>query len=151
LVFRSSKPPVLGALLLSSLALTACGESAQEKATAQVCKARTEISKRITKLQGLTISSNTLTEAKASFEAIEKDLTEIKNAQPNLEPARKEQVQSATESFETQLSMITAGVVASLGSGNIEAELKNAGPQLKSALSKLAADYREALGPISCP
>ncbi len=151
MVFRSSKPPVLAALLLSSLALTACGESAQEKATAQVCKARSGVSKQITALEGLTISFNTLTEAKASFEAIEKDLTEIKNAQPNLEPARKEQVQSATKSFETQLSTITAGVVASLGSGNIEAELKNAGPQLKSALGKLAADYKQALGPISCP
>jgi hypothetical protein len=150
-VFRSSKPPVLAALLLSSLALAACGESAQEKATAQVCKARTEISKQITKLEGLTISSNTVTEAKTSFEAIGKELTEIKNAQSNLEPARKEQVQSATKSFETQLGTITAGVVASLGSGNIEAQLKNAGPQLKSALSQLGADFKQALGPISCP
>lgn len=150
-MFRSSKPSVLAALLLSSLALVACGESAQEKATAQVCKARTEISKQITKLEGLTISSNTVTEAKTSFEAIGKELTEIKNAQTNLEPARKEQVESATKTFETQLSTITAGVVASLGSGNIEAELKNAGPQLKSALSQLGTDFKQALGPISCP
>ncbi len=145
-----SKPSAATALLLSVAAFAACGESAQEKATAQVCKARSDISAQITKLQGLTFSSSTITEAKAGFEAIGKDLTKIKDEQPALAPARKEQVEKATSTFETELSSIAAGLVSSLGSGNIEAQLKSAGPQLKSALSTLAADYRQALAPISC-
>lgn len=146
-----SKPPAIVALLLSAVALTACGESAQEKAMAQVCAARADISKQITKLQGLTFSSSTITEAKAGFEAIGKDLTKIKNEQSALAPARKEQVQKATSTFETELSSIAGGLVSSLGSGGIEAALKNAQPQLKSALNTLEADYKQALGPISCP
>jgi hypothetical protein len=146
-----SKPPAVAAVLLGTLALAACGESSQEKAMAQVCSARNEISKQVTKLEGLTISTNTLNEAKASFEAIGNDLTKIKNAQPNLAPARKEQIQSATNTFQSQLNAIASGVASGLTSGSIESALKNAAPQLKSALSKLATDYKQALAPISCP
>lgn len=145
-----SKPSAVAALLVSMLALSACGESAQEKALAQVCKARSDISAQITKLEALTLSTNTANEAKAGFEAISKDLTKIKDEQSALAPARREQVQKATDTFESQLSSIAAGLVSSLGSGSIEAQLKNAGPQLKSAFSMLTADYKQALGPISC-
>jgi len=138
------------ALLLSAVAIAACGESAEDKAKAEVCGARSEISKQITKLQSLTISSNTVNEAKASFEVIGKELTKIKNAQPKLSPARKEQVQSGTQSFSTELSSIAAGVVSSLGSGSIETALKNAQPQVKAAVEKLAGSYQQALAPINC-
>ncbi len=137
-------------LLLSTAALAACGESAQDKAKAQVCSARSDISKQISKLQGLTISTNTLTEAEASFEAIGKDLSQISKAQPNLNPARREQVEAATKTFETELSSITSGVVSKLGSGNPSAALTSAQPALKAAVSQLANAYKQALGPISC-
>lgn len=140
----------IGAALLSVSLLAGCGESAQEKAKAEVCSARAEISKEVTKLQGLTLSSSTLNEAKASFEAIGKQLTKIKDAQPNLEPARKEQVKSATETFKSELASIASGVASGLPSGNLESALKAAEPKIKSALSTLAADYHQALGPISC-
>jgi hypothetical protein len=150
-VFRlSSKSPAAAAVLIGVLALAGCGESAQEKAMAQVCSARGDISKQISKLAGLTISTHTVTEAKTGFEAIESDLTKIKDAQPKLASARKEQVMSATQSFEGELSGVALSVIASVGSGNLEAALKTAGPQLKSALSKLAGDYKQSLGPISC-
>ena len=149
--FRTrSKTLAIAALLLSTLVLSACGESSQEKAMAQVCRARSEISKQITKLEGLTISSSTLNEAKTSFEAIASDLTKIKNEQPKLASARKEQVQSATTTFESQINAIASALVSSLTSGNIEAELKKAQPQLKAAVNQLAADYKQALGPITC-
>jgi F0F1-type ATP synthase alpha subunit len=149
--FPLSKPPAAAAaLLLSALALAACGESAQEKAMAKVCAARSDISKQVTKLEGLTFSASTLNEAKASFEAIGKDLSEMNSQQSALAPARKEQVQAGTRAFESQLATVAAGLASSLGSGNLEAELKKAEPQLKSAVSKLAADYKQALGPISC-
>jgi Tfp pilus assembly protein PilP len=140
----------VGALFLSVTVLAGCGESAQEKAKAEVCAARAEISKQVTKLQGLTLSSSTLNEAKASFEAIKKQLEKIKDAQPNLEPARKEQVKSATETFTAELTTIASGVASSVPSGNLESALKTAEPKIKSALSTLATDYHQALGPINC-
>ena len=146
-----SKSVVTAALLLSVVALAACGESAQEKAMAQVCSARADISKQVKKLEGLTFSSSTLNEAKAGFEAIGKDLNKIHSEQSALAPARKEQVKTATHAFEQQLAAIAGSLVTSLAAGNIEAELKNAQPQLKAAVSKLAGDYKQALGPISCP
>jgi hypothetical protein len=137
-------------LAFSAAGLLACGESAQDKAQAEVCSARKIISEQVTKLQGLTISTNTLTEAKAGFETIGKELTKIKNAQPNLEPARKEQVQAATKTFETQIGSLAAGVASSLGSGSLSSALTNAEPQLKAAVTQLANDYKSALEPISC-
>src|SRR5262249_57549557 len=123
----------------------------KERAIAKVCRGRGEIKKQITKLDGVTISSNTVNEAKASFEAIGTQLTKIRDAQPDLEPKRKEQIEPATKTFSSELSTIASGVVASLGSGNIETALKNAGPQLKSAVTKLGSAYQQAYAPITCP
>jgi hypothetical protein len=139
-----------GALLLSAVALAACGESKQEKAKAEVCGARTEINKQVTKLKGLTPTTNVVNEVKGSLEVIGKELEKIKNAQPNLEPARKEQVEAATNTFESQLTTVASGVVSSLSTTSIESALSSAGPKLKSAFNTLATDYKSALGPISC-
>jgi len=141
---------VFGALLLSVATFAACGESAQDKAKADVCSARSEISKQITKLQGLTISANVVDEAKGSLEAIGKELKKIKDAQGDLAPARKEQVEPATKTFETELKTITSEVVSTVSSGSVESALTGAGPKIKSALSKLAGAYTQALAPISC-
>ncbi len=137
------KSAAIAMLLISALALTACGESAQEKAEAQVCGARSDISKQIAALSGLTFSTSLITEAKAHIEAIAKDLTTIKNAQTNLAPARKEQVEAATHTFETQVTSVVHGLGSTLSITNAEA-------QLKSAASQLAASYKNSLAPISC-
>ncbi|HEY4427132.1 MAG TPA: hypothetical protein VGN08_02905 [Solirubrobacteraceae bacterium] len=137
-------------LTASVLALAACGESSEEKAKAQVCSSRAEISKEITKLQSLTLSSNTPNEVKTSLETIKEQLTKIKDAQPKLEASRKEQVETATNTFETQLKTIASGVGASLSAGNLTSALAAAGPKVKEALSSLATSYRQTLGPISC-
>lgn len=141
---------VTASLAVSVLGLAACGESAEEKASKQVCSARNDISEQITKLQALTISTNTLTEAKAGFETIGKDLTKIKEAQPSLAPARKEQISAATQTFEAQLGTLATGLATSLASGNLTSALANAEPKLKAALTQLATDYKQALAPISC-
>ena len=146
----SAKPSIVGALLLTVLTLAACGESEAEKAKAEVCSARNEISKQISKLESLTFSASAIDEAKSSFEAIGKELTKIKDAQPKLESSRREQVQSGVKTFESQLTTIASGVASSLTSGNLESALKTAEPKLKAAVSTLASDFRQALGPISC-
>ena len=145
-----SRSLVTVSVAVAALALAGCGESSEEKANKQVCSARSNISEQITKLQALTISTNTLTEAKDGFEAITKDLTKIKEAQPDLSPARKEQISSATQTFEAQLGSLAGGLATSLTSGNLTSALANAEPKLKAALTQLASDYKQALAPISC-
>jgi hypothetical protein len=129
--------------VLSALALAACGESAQEKAKAQVCNARADISKQINTLSGLTVSLNSLPQVKTGVEAIAGDLTKIKNAEATLEPSRKQQVEAATHTFETQLS----SVVTNLGS---TLSLSNAETQVRAAVTNLTSSYRQTLALISC-
>ena len=130
-------------LLVSALALISCGESAQEKAKAQVCEGRSDISKQVKMLSELTLSPSAPSEAKTGLEAIGKDLAKIKEAQPNLEPARKEQVQSATKTFESQVNSILSELVSKPSLSKLEA-------QLKSSLTQLVASYEKALAPLSC-
>ena len=131
------------ASLLSVFVLASCGESSQEKAKAQVCQARSDISKEVKKLSELTLSTSILTEAKSGVEAIGKDLTKIKDAQPDLEPARKEQVQAATRTFESQINSILSELVSKPSLSKLEA-------QLKSSLTQLASSYEKALAPLNC-
>jgi hypothetical protein len=129
--------------MLSALALGACGESAQEKARAQVCGARSDISKRIDTLSGLELSSNLPSQVKSGVEAIAEDITKIKGGEGNLEPARRGQVQTATHTFETRLNSILTGLTSNLS-------LSNAESQFKSALSELKTSYTQTLEPVNC-
>ncbi len=138
-----SKSLAIVALVLGSTVLVACGESAQEKAKAEVCSARADISKQVNTLTGLTVSTISPTEVKTGVEAIANDLTKIKKAQGNLAPARKEQVESATHTFETQLSSILTGITSNLS-------LSNAETQFKSAVTQLATSFKQSLAPINC-
>ena len=126
------------AVIVAAVGLVACGESAQEKATAQVCKARTDISTQIKKLEGLTLSTSVVTEAKTSVEAIRGDLEKIKDAQPDLAAPRKEQVEAATDKFTQTLTSLASDVgKLALSSGGSGAGLSAAETGLKSALSQL--------------
>ncbi len=129
--------------LLSVFVLASCGESSQEKAKAQVCAARSDISKEVKKLSELTLSTSILSEAKSGVEAIGKDLTTIKDAQPDLEPARKEQVQASTRTFEGQINSILSELVSKPSLSKLET-------QLKSSLTQLASSYEKALAPLNC-
>jgi hypothetical protein len=131
------------AVLLSALVFASCGESSQEKAKAQVCEARSDISKQVKMLSELTLSTTVLTEAKTGFEAIGKDLTKIKDAQPDLEPARKQQVEAATVTFATQVNSILSELVSKPSLTKLET-------QLKSSLTQLLAGYEKALAPLNC-
>jgi hypothetical protein len=78
------------------------------------------------------------------------ELKKIRDAQSDLAPARKEQVEAATSTFGADLKAIGLEVAASLPSGNTEAAVAAATPKLKASSEKLGADYQQALGPISC-
>ena len=137
------KTSAIIALLLGALVLAGCGESSQEKAKAQVCTAKSDISKQVKMLSELTISTNLLTQAKDGLEAIASDLTTIKDAQPTLAPARKEQISSATHTFEAQISSIITGLVSN-------PSLSNAEKQLKASLTQYSKSFEQALAPIDC-
>lgn len=138
-----SRPFAIVAVLLSAAALEACGESAEDKAKAQVCDARADISKQISTLTTLPISTTALTEAKTAVEAIGNDLKKIKDAQSDLRPGRREQAEKATESFQKQLSSTASGITSGLS-------LSAAETQLETALSQLRKSYEQTLAPISC-
>jgi hypothetical protein len=138
-----TKTPAITALAVAVFALAGCGESAQDKAKTQVCNARTDISKQIDALSGLTLSSSSIATAKTSLEAIGKDLTQIKNAQHNLAPARRQEVEAATQTFTSKVSSIAAGLSASFNPATAET-------QFKSALSQLTSAYKQTLAPINC-
>lgn len=131
------------ALLCSVLAIAGCGQSSQEKAKAQVCEARADVSKQITTLSTLTLSTSSVSQAKTGVEAIAADLKKIKGAQANLDPARKAQVEAATHTFETQLTAIVNSLTSTLS-------LSNAASQVQSAVTQLTTSYKQTLAPISC-
>jgi hypothetical protein len=128
---------------LSGVVLAGCGESSQEKAKAQVCSARSDIQKQVTTLSELTLSTSILSQAKDGLEAITSDLGKIKDAQPNLEPARKQQVETATHTFESQISSIVTGFVTNPSLSSVE-------KQLKSSLTQYAKSFEKVLAPINC-
>jgi hypothetical protein len=138
-------------ILVTPLALAACGESSQEKARKQVCAASSEVSKQIATLEALPINTSFPSAAVTSLEAIAKSLKEVKSAAPNLEPARKEEVEAGTKAFLTQIATVTASLAATaIKSGTSEAALKAAEPQIKAAENQLTADYKQAFAALKC-
>lgn len=129
--------------LTASLGLVACGESKQDKAKNTVCSARADIKKQVQTLQSLTLSSSTANQVSSSLDAIKNDVQKISNAQSDLSPQRKTQVQNANKAFSQQVQSI----VSQLGSG---LSPSNAEQKLKTAANQLAASYQSALAPISC-
>jgi hypothetical protein len=143
-----SRSACIATLSVLTLGLAACGESSEEKATKQVCAATSEISKQIQKLQTLPISSSLPTEIKTSAETIDKSVGEIKSAAPNLETARKEEFDTATNTFKLELASLIATTVSSAAKG--EAALTSAEPKIKTSLNTLASDYKQAFQALKC-
>jgi hypothetical protein len=143
LIRARSRPTAVLVLAVSLLALAGCGESSQAKAYKPVCAARSDISKQIRTLTGLTLSSSSASNAKTSFEAIGRDVTTIKAAQAKLDSSHRKTVETATHEFVTQVGAIAAGLTAHLSRGN-------AATQFTAALSQLAGAYNQTLASISC-
>ena len=72
-----SRPAVVAAILLLPIGLAACGESSEEKATAQVCSSTKEIQAQLSKLSSLSISSTAPEEIKTAAEVMKKEAAKI--------------------------------------------------------------------------
>jgi hypothetical protein len=135
--------PLIALVLASGLLLSACGQSAEEKAQTTVCSARADIKQQVDELKGLTVSTVSLDGIQANLKAIRKDLEQIKGAQGDLKGDRQAQAKTATTSFATQVK----GVGKQLLTGLTASEGKQ---QIQAALQGLAAGYKSALEPIEC-
>ena len=150
-MFKSaSKSTAVVAVFVSAWGIAACGESASEKATKQVCSATSDITTQIKKLETLPITSSFPTEAKESVEAIGKDITKIKDAQPNLPSAQQEELNAAARAFQVEIATITANVVSASKSSNVETALKTAEPQIRASVAKIGNDYKKAFKALKC-
>ena len=134
---------LLVVVVACAVALAGCGQSAADKANSQVCSARADIDKQLRYLQGLTITTATATGVQNSLKAIGSDLKKIKDAQPQLNAQRKQQVQSANQAFSAELQSVASDVGKNLS-------LSNAGAQLKAAVTQLVQSYQRTFAPISC-
>jgi uncharacterized protein YjbJ (UPF0337 family) len=129
--------------LVAALALGACGESKEDKAKSAVCDARSDISKQVDKLKGLTVSTVTIDGVQESLKAIRSDLSKIKDAQGDLSSDRRQQVEDANKAFASQVQ----SVVGSVGKST---SLSDAKAQLTSAVQDLAAAYQQSFARVDC-
>ena len=134
------------------LALTAAGcggdkgpSKADKQAQAQttVCSARSDIQAQITTLQGLTPNLAAVPQIKTSVSAIIADLGKIKDAEPDLRPDAKQQVEDATQAFTDKAKAVGTAAVSGGLSGDIAG-------QLKPAIRQLESTYQQVLTPIAC-
>jgi uncharacterized protein YjbJ (UPF0337 family) len=139
------KPSIAFVLLAFAIAvaLGACGESKEDKAKKTVCNARADISKQVDQLESLTISTATADEVQQNIQAINSDLSKIKDAQGDLSDERRQQVEAANKTFTSQVQSI-------LGSLGKSTSLSDAKSQLTSATQELATAYQQSFARIDC-
>ena len=132
-----------------SPASTKAPTSAQDQAAAQVCGARDGIQAQVQTLSSLSAGSSTKADVTSALSAIMTDLQKMKDAQPDLAPERKQQVQDATTAFGTQLKDILRQTVAGLSKTDAQTQA-NAQTQAKNAAAPLKSAVKESLQPMQC-
>ncbi len=152
-MFKTLTGPVafIAVIPLVAIALAGCGESAEEKATAQVCSSTKEIRAQLSKLSDLSLSSKALEEIKDAAGVMKQEAGKIKEAVPNLPSARKGEVEAAQKILQTELIAAAATLASTVkSSGHAEAVLRQSEPQVKAAVAGLAASYKLAYEALKC-
>jgi len=151
-VFKTCRrPAILAAILLVPIGLTACGESSEEKATAQVCSSTKEIQAQLSKLSSLSISSEAPEEIKDAAAVMGKEVGKIKESTANLPAASKAPVETAQNALQVELTALAKTLVSTAkSSGNIETVLKQSEPAVKTSVAGLAASYKQAFESLKC-
>ena len=146
-----SRPAVLAAALLVPIGLAACGESSEEKATAQVCSSTKAIQAQLSKLSSLSLSSKAPEEIKAAASVMQTEAGKIKESTQNLPASSKAPVEAAQSTLQLELAALAKGLVsAAKSSGSPEAVLKESEPAVKTAVAGLAASYKQAYESLKC-
>jgi uncharacterized protein YicC (UPF0701 family) len=131
------------AAVLTAASLTACGESEEENAQQAVCDARQDITNQLDSLKSLTPATISADAVSENLEAIQSDLSDIKDAQEELSEDRRQQVESATQAFTSQVE----GIVKQIGTGTTAAD---AASTISTAAQQLASSYEQTLARIDC-
>jgi acetolactate synthase small subunit len=129
--------------LALALALAACGESKEDKAQKTVCSARADIKKQVDQLNGMTVTTASLDGARASLRAIGDGLEKIAGAQDELTGDRRQEAQTATQTFKAEVTDVSRELVRSVS-------LSDGKQQIETALRGLASSYQAAFAPIDC-
>jgi hypothetical protein len=129
--------------LVLATAVGACGESDQEKAQNEVCDARADIEKQVDELSGLSLETATLEGVQKNLTAIRDDVRQIGDAQGDLSDERRQQVESATKEFTSQLQSIAGDIGRSLS-------VADARTELESAFDELASAYEQSFAEVDC-
>ena len=146
-----SRPAVLTAILIVPIGLAGCGESSEEKATAQVCSSTKAIQAQLSKLSSLSLSSKAPEEIKAAASVMQTEAGKIKESTQNLPASSKAPVESAQSTLQLELAALAKGFVsAAKSSGSPEAVLKESEPAVKTAVAGLAASYKQAYESLKC-
>src|SRR5215213_6067497 len=123
------------ALVLMAVVAAGCGgQSEADKAFADVCTARNDITKQVDQLQGLTVTTATASQVTDGLQAIRDDLSTIAGAQDALSEQRRTEVQDANDTF-------AASVKGTLRAVGTTVSIDDASTRLKGAFDQLAASY----------
>ena len=134
---------LVAAALALALVVSACGESAEDKAQNTVCSARADIKQQVDELKRLTVTTATVDGVQANLKAIGDSLEKITGAQKDLTGDRKEDVQKATQAFKSEVADVASQLVRSVS-------LSDGKQQIETAMQGLANSYEAALAPIDC-
>ena len=134
---------LVAVLLLIAAAAVGCGESDEEKAQTQVCDARADLKTQIDDLAALTPATATADGVEENLNAIEDDLNQIKDAQGDLNEERKQEVESATQEFTSEVEAVANDLTSDLSLSGAKAKLETAGKQL-------ASSYQQTFAQIDC-
>ncbi len=144
-------PAGIAALSVVVLGLAACGESSEEKATAQVCSSTKEIQAQLSKLSSLSLSSKAPEEIKEAASAMQKEAGKIKESTQNLPASSKAPVETAQTALQAELAALAKTLVSTAkSSGNLETVLKESEPAVKTAVAGLGASYKRAYESLKC-
>ena len=127
------------AVVLLAIVLSACGESAEEKAQGTVCDARDDIAKEVDELKSLTPPTVTTDAVRQSLDAIKNDLYDIAGARLDLNSDRR----AANKAFASAVEGVASQVVTSLTDPDAKAALVR-------ALQQLEASYFATFAGLNC-
>ncbi len=146
-----SRPAVVAAILLLPIGLAACGESSEEKATAQVCSSTKEIQAQLSKLSSLSVSKQAPEEIKAAAEVMKKEAAKINESVSNLPASSKSQVETAQKALEAELATLakTAASTAK-SSGTSKPCSRNPSLRRRPRSPGLRASYKQAFESLKC-
>jgi DNA repair exonuclease SbcCD ATPase subunit len=130
-------------VLVLAIGLGACGESEEEKAQNEVCDAQADIQQQVDQLSSLSLETATLDGVQKNLTAIRDDLQKIGDAQGDLSDERKQQVESATNEFTSELQSIASDIGRSLS-------VADARTRLESAFDRLASAYEQSFARVDC-